>query len=997
MIPDLFSDLNAKQLEAVQQPLRAVLVLAGPGTGKTRLLVSRIAWSIRQQGLAAEKILAVTFTNKAAGEMRSRLFQLIGQVSEQVTISTFHSFALSLLRKYQDPLGLGKYFSVCNQDYQRHLMKNLCDPYIKENLEGKVNGLLLAFSNHVMKGKELSPFARERYSEYMCHLNKHHLIDFDQILVLARKLFLEHPDILEQYQFLFPAILVDEFQDTDPVQYDILYLLSRENKNIFVVADDDQSIYSWRGANPENIKRFMEEFNIQRPLFLETNYRSGQNILDCANRLITRTERIEPDKLLRVDNERKDNVEVKFFLTDFEEMNYILKKITTWQQQGLEYKDIALIYPFHRIGQGLEDFMIKYQIPYQMAEGRSLLDHPYLNKLLLYLRLVRDSNDQVALEEIAAAELGQSMYSFIKDQANRRNLTFRKALSQLYQDEEKSISLDAKLKMRRLVAHIANLVNLKDFFSFRKLLEEINSIEELQDSSFLSRYITHVDSLSAVEKLVGKYVPAAGKPHWHIYHPDKRIAFLAIELVAAVLQQPVSVYPDQEENADDRNRVLLELEPLPHREEKYIPIPLYRLKNEKRNGSLSLLFKFLQWYITREEKILLDRYIILDLETTDKDTQTCGIVEFAAVLVEKGQIINEMTALVNPERVISPAARAVHRIDQQMVQDQPTISQLWPAIKSFLGDDILVAHNGFNFDFIILDRVARKIDGQKLSNRRLDTLDIARNLYSNLSNSVDSLMERLGIKSSIRHRALGDVHILAEIFHKLQKEKNEISKKLSLEMFLDYVALGNHYQNTVEGNEDRIFFINGARKLITPYSRVIRSVCAQFTYDEIRLQAEVKKRLNGLNPLAGNFSSKEQLLIKIRLMARQYDLLSIDDAIAQFLSSLSLNAAQDELENINAVSLLTYHAAKGLEFEKVVIMGLENNNMPGFHSIREDSEDDRPVTKKLEEQRRLLYVGITRARNELILTVVNNRGGWQQEHSPFIKELQVSYSISTDN
>ncbi len=549
MNSEIFSDLNKQQLAAVQQPAGAVLILAGPGSGKTRLLVSRIAWLIRQQGIEAEKILAVTFTNKAAAEMRSRLHQLIGQSAEPVTISTFHSFMLRLLRKYHHHLELSKYFSVANPEYLRHLLKNLCAPYIREDIEAKVKGMSLAYSNHIIKGKELPLFSRERYTEYMNHLKKHHLIDFDHILVQARKLLSDHPDILQEYQFLYPAILVDEFQDTDPVQYDVLCLLAGEHKNIFVVADDDQSIYSWRGADPENIRRFIADFKV-KPIFLEINYRSGQNILECASRIISHTERIEPGKFLKVDTGRTDQVEVKFFLTDSEELDYILRKIRTWQQQSLEYKQIALIYPFHRIGQIVEDYLLKNQIPYQMAEGRSFLDHPYLNKILLYLSLIRDIQDQVALEELSSAELGQSLYNFIKDQAIRRKLSFRKTLAQLYQDEEKSIGLETKFKLRRLVTHIANLFNLKYFFTLSKLIDQINSLPEQQQNSFLTRYNIHLESVANVADLLGDPQDlTAGQYNWCVHHPDKRICFLAAELIASLVQQPVTVFSGHQQNA----------------------------------------------------------------------------------------------------------------------------------------------------------------------------------------------------------------------------------------------------------------------------------------------------------------------------------------------------------------------------------------------------------------------------------------------------------------
>lgn len=404
------------------------------------------------------------------------------------------------------------------------------------------------------------------------------------------------------------------------------------------------------------------------------------------------------------------------------------------------------------------------------------------------------------------------------------------------------------------------------------------------------------------------------------------------------------------------------------------------------------MFKFLQWYTTQHDKILFDRYVLLDLETTGKDAYSCAVMEFAAALVENGKIIKEMNILINPQQAITAGALAVHHITEEMVRDQPTLQQYWPEIKAFLGDEVMVAHNGFSFDFIILDRMAKQFDGHKLNNRRIDTLAMARNLYPDLSNSVDSLMARLEISNSVRHRALSDVYILNGIFQKMQQEQLALSKKLSLESFLDYVALGNFLEHAIEKNEDRIFFINGARRLVTHYSQILSTFCSKFGLNEIQMSADIHNKLSELNPFAGTLNRQEQLLSKIKAMTQQYDHLPVDEAIAQFLSTLSLNNSQDELEDINAVSLLTYHAAKGLEFEKVIIMGLENNNMPGYHALREEADDDRPQVKKMEEQRRLLYVGITRAKNELILTVVKNRGGWQQEYSSFIKELQLPYA-----
>ena len=388
--------------------------------------------------------------------------------------------------------------------------------------------------------------------------------------------------------------------------------------------------------------------------------------------------------------------------------------------------------------------------------------------------------------------------------------------------------------------------------------------------------------------------------------------------------------------------------------------------------------------------------VVLDLETTGKDANNCGIVELAAIRVEKNNIIAELHTLINPEQKISKEAQQVHGIEEKDIKNAPTIGDFWKKLKSFISDDIIIAHNGYNFDFIILDRFAKKIDGNKLKNVRFDTLALARNLFPGKLNSIDALMDRFQLKCESRHRALDDVRVLIQIFQKLQILRSEISKRTSLEMFLDLVSLGNYIENKLSAAEDRLFFIGGARKLLTAYSTIRTKYARKFSIDDNQLQISIKEKLLQLQPDIKNYQSDEHLLLKIKNMAIQYDDLSIDEAIANFLSYISLNTSQDQLENINAISLLTFHAAKGLEFDKVILMGMEKNNMPGFHALREDLDDDRPVSKKIEEQRRLFYVGMTRAKTELLLTAVKNRGGWEHESSPFLKDLEIPSEINSN-
>jgi len=271
-----------------------------------------------------------------------------------------------------------------------------------------------------MREKVLPKFAKERFDEYRTHLKKHNLVDFDQIMLFTRDLLRDNSDIRSEYQLRYRTILVDEFQDTDPLQYEILKMLCLHHRNVFVVADEDQSIYSWRGANPENIRNFISDFSLSHPILLEINYRSGHQILSSALNIIKRTDRIEPNKRLSVSSQTEDKLDLIFFLKEKDEIDFIIEKINHWLQNGIPYKEIAIIYPTHKIGHFVEQHILNHRIPYQMAQGRSLLDHPLIKKIIRYLRLVRNPEDPIALEELSENELGQSLNTYIKYYAQRK-------------------------------------------------------------------------------------------------------------------------------------------------------------------------------------------------------------------------------------------------------------------------------------------------------------------------------------------------------------------------------------------------------------------------------------------------------------------------------------------------------------------------------------------------------------------------------------------------
>jgi len=985
----LLRDLNEKQKLAVEAPRSPLLILAGPGTGKTRTLITRIIYEIEIYKILPDQILALTFSNKAANEIKQRLFETIPAKADKIRCCTFHSFCLDVLRKYHEQAGLNKYFSVCDEDYRYRLLSNLLKTRTRDNPKKKINGVLLAFSNFMLKGKPLPAFSATVYDDYIEHLKKHHLIDFDQILIKTLNLFKNHKDILDQYRFLNQSVLVDEFQDTDPVQYEIVRLLAEKHGNIFVVADEDQSIYAWRGANPENIRRFIKDFVIDAPIFLEKNYRCGKNIMDTAFELIKNTDRVEPDKTIMGNPDEKAALKAVFFRNERQEIDFIIQKIKDWQsKEHIPNSAIAVIYPRHTFGETLSAFLLKERIPFQQAEGRNLSEHPTMKKIMLYLKLIRDPADNLILEELVEAELGYHILKQIQNIAENDRIAFRKALNALAGRQE--ISYQLRNQLNTFIGNIANLINLKSFFNFEQLVGEIVRSLQTLKPSVLHR------NLSKLKDVSFKYFPKAQKKFskiW-IFHSDDKICFLSRRLIEKALKiSTVCLNRERLIHVDQKDLVLL-MEPL---KVENLPCPyvnLFQEKQARRQGMMSVLFRWLQIQL-QSGKTVFDDYVVFDLETTGKDPKSCAIVEIAAVRVKEGKIVAEFQKLINPEKAIEKEAMAVHHIAEEDVKDQPRIAEVWDDFKSFIGNNLLVAHNGFSFDFKIMDRISREYGLSRLTNLRYDSLILARNLFTGQQNSIDALAERFKLDAGTRHRALDDVKVLHYIFQKLLSIQKNNEIKSGAEEYCEFVSLGNVLENALAPAEDRILFNAGIKKLLSPYSQIRQDYCKEFSVNDDELQQNLLS-ISLKNVLSSDtYNSEEEFFHKILNTAREFSLAPVDLAIPEFLSFVSLVNHQDSLEKIDAVSLLTFHAAKGLEFDKVIILGMEDEQMPSFFAYRSDDQDDRPVSKKLEEQKRLLYVGITRGKSEVIFTIVQNRNGRRQKSSPFLDDIRANIQVQT--
>ena len=985
----LISELNEKQKSAVTRPRQPILVIAGPGTGKTRTLIARILFQIENLKINPGQILALTFSNKAAGEIKNRLEKILKSNAEKIKVSTFHSFCLDILRKNYEEAGLTKTFSICDGDYQKRLLKQLLISRVRENIDRKINGILLAFSNHILKGKTLPVFSAAIFDEYTRHLQKHNLIDYDQILIKTLNLLKDNKDILDQYRFLNQAILVDEFQDTDPIQYQMVKLLAEKHGNIFVVADDDQSIYAWRGANPVNIRTYMEDFNIQQPIFLDLNYRSGPGIMDTAQKIVQSTDRIEPDKIIKSPNNTDASIQVQTFNDEEQEILFLVNKISDWVGQlKTPLSEIALIYPRHQFGERISSYLIKNRIPHQMAAGKNLTDNPLMQKISLYLKLIRDPADSLILEELVETELGYHICKQVQETSQIKKISFRKALSEISIQE--TISYQVRRQINTFVGNIANLVNLKSFYRFKQLINEI--LKSTQEIS-LSVLNDHLSRLKPVEYKHLKQLTSPSTEIW-IYHSDDKLRFIAKSLLETAFDKQVLELSHEKLIHLKKEDIVLLLEPFPVEDLPCLYVNIFSKQVSRRNGILSHLFRWLQVQLNSTKNRIFENYVVFDLETTGKNPEKCGIVEIAAIKIVDGKKVDEFHSLINPGMPIEAAAHAVHNISDADVESSPSIAEIWPKFEKFIGNDLLIAHNGYEFDFKILDRIAKELKRPRPKNIRYDSLILARNLFPSAQNSIDGLVDRYKLDAGKRHRALDDVIVLHEIFQKLLTVINQNEICTQGEEFTEYVALGNILENQVVATEDKIFFMAGIRKLLSPYSTIRKKYAEEFHIDDHELSNNLIRIKEREAPGITDYETFDDFFKRILETAEEFNNLEIDLAIAEFLSYLSLINPQDCLENIDAVSLLTYHSAKGLEFERVILVGVEDEQMPSFFAYKTDNDDERPVNEKIEEQKRLFYVGITRAKLEVIMTIVKNRFGRRQKSSPFLDDIKSDININ---
>ena len=441
----IYEGLNPQQQEAVFHTEGPLLLLAGAGSGKTRVLTHRIAYLIEEKGINPWNILAITFTNKAAGEMRERVDKIVGFGSESIWVSTFHSSCVRILRRFIDRLGYDRNFTIYDGDDQKTVMKEVCKYLQIDTKVHKERSLLAAISS--AKDELVSPEefmmnaggdwnlkrTAQVYQEYQKRLKSSNALDFDDLIVKTVELFRNCPDVLEYYQDRFRYIMVDEYQDTNTAQFKFVSLLADKYKNLCVVGDDDQSIYKFRGANIRNILEFEKVFPQAHVIKLEQNYRSTKNILQAANKVIANNMERKP-KSLWTDNEEGELVHFRNFQNAFEEAEYISGEIRRKVREGIcQYKDCAILYRTNAQSRMFEEKFLMANIPYKLVGGVNFYARKEIKDLLAYLKTVDNARDDLAVRRIINVPkrgIGAATITRVQDYAVDQGISFYQALEQ---------------------------------------------------------------------------------------------------------------------------------------------------------------------------------------------------------------------------------------------------------------------------------------------------------------------------------------------------------------------------------------------------------------------------------------------------------------------------------------------------------------------------------------------------------------------------------------
>ena len=516
------NDLNEKQLEAVKNSEGPLLVLAGAGSGKTKVLTTRVAYLINECGIAPFNILAITFTNKAAKEMKDRIYNMLGSIAYDIQISTFHSLGVLFVRENYDLLGYSKNFTIIDSDDSLTIIKKIIkdlgyDPkyynpkMIRNMISSAKNELLSPTDYERFANTEEARVAYEVYLKYQNKLMASNSLDFDDLLMKPIELLRKNPEVLKSYQERFQYILIDEYQDTNEAQYILSKMLAAKHKNICVVGDNDQSIYSFRGSNYKNILNFERDYKDAKVIMLEENYRSTKNILNVANSVI-KNNKERKDKNLWTNNPDGDKVVYHTALNEKDEASYVINEIKKLVSNGEELSNMAVLYRTNAQSRTVEEAFLANNIPYKVVGSFYFYNRKEIKDLISYLRIIYNHNDDVSLLRVINVPkrgIGTKTIENLTFEANLYNKSIYDTITSGKELEFKNIIEDivanmANLSLTELIDYILDKTGIKKELESENSVDAEIRLENLEEFKSITKNFEEAYGLASLEDFLAE-------------------------------------------------------------------------------------------------------------------------------------------------------------------------------------------------------------------------------------------------------------------------------------------------------------------------------------------------------------------------------------------------------------------------------------------------------------------------------------------------------------
>jgi superfamily I DNA/RNA helicase len=976
---------TSSQSAAIGAGLNPLLVVAGPGSGKTFCLIERVRHLIEQKAIAPERICAFTFTNKAAEEIADRL-NALGPRAALVKRSTIHKFCVEVLREFGRNVGVEPGFGIADDDYQFSVMWRL------EANPRKHGKLAQLFTLHRLKGEELYDGNQRKLQKYLGILKDNNLLDFDQLLVKTADLLTHHEETAATVRGRYDAILVDEFQDLNRMQYAIVKALAQEHRNVFAVGDFNQSIYSWAGADLKVFNDYLNDFSPEQ-IALTDNFRCTPAVFDLARAFVNQN---TPLFGAPVEATARNTAEFKVEAWSFDdhdaEIAAIIADINAQREaHGLSWGDFALLYRRHEIGDVAEPGLLNARIPSRLAHGRAISEDEIVAYVAAALRVIASPEDDHIKEAFLGLVLPGTLLHELRAEAESSSDTPFNRMRKRWRDRDEN-----GRKIRR------GLYAIKNFSAISRRHADLGAL---------------IDEL--LSQKVGEYRTPLEREHQLLSDPE-----LNVEASALAFRINGAINHDRAVSVPALNGAGIALKAMLH------DLGVRTVHVESALGSATgavekitardastlglpiTVFKAAQILASRKYEATFRDFTVVDIETTGKDRKTCEIVEIAAVRVRNGKQVAEWHTRVKPRIPIELGAYNTHHISEEDVKDAPFFEQIWPGFKDFCGRDVLVAHNGFAFDFPIIERMSKGLpDSGKLP--AFDTLPLAKELEP-ASRKLEDLARAYGVPVGKAHSAVDDCRMLAGVFTRLSEKQLARARKAAKVNLLDYLGVALALAPTAEQqlliridpndpnssesshSEERLLFRIAQSYALSSYSecleyyRAIREEIGDRTLPDVAQLIDALGGEEKMRRIRAEKSADErypQAMMRLRRLIdshEQRELRARDDTlrdqIGLFLETIALSTKDGAEPDRDRVNLLTLHSTKGLEFSRVYVVGVEDAQFLG----------EKASKAEIEESRRVLYVGMTRAKERLVMTRVVQRGGRPTGGSQFLEEMGLS-------